>query len=1336
MAGEKDSEFAEMAAQFRAAASSLEENVSHANKVEVNKGKESEEEKKFFVGDRVSAQIEAWDRPYEGVVAKDQNDGTFRVEFDDGEIVENVKEIELKREEPQVEFKEDDRIEAKLDVWGKYFTGKVEKKSGHGTYKCVFDDGEVIEYTPWNRMRKERPQLHPKGTRVIAKIAAWKQGYPGTISAANLNRTYEIAFDDGEVHDNVSHEEVQVLEEGSVQAEDRIEAKISGWNQFYPGKVLRLNEDGTFCVHFDDGEIQEAVQRNQMKILERKSNMTCKYKIGDRVEAQIPAWDRFYPGEVKKINENCSYCVHFDDGEVQKLVFESQLRVLENNETACEVDGDEAIPAETDEPDQDLESNEIVEDVNKGTSASEDEKGQFKLGDRVEVQIPAWDRFFPGELKRINSDGRYCIRFDDGEVIDDVEAHQMQYVQKQEADSSTEIKHEEIEETEEPEKPEKEEEVYYPEDASQDGFMVFLCRFKGILLRRLRTKSGAIDVTRILRLFDVETGKDSIVSKSALRKGVEKFGLQMSSEQWLDDFGEKLNPLWRKEGWFSLDQLANFLHPASGYLNELERRIREISMKGKDLQKTFREFDLDGSGKINASEICQVFEKLTGESIPREAANAIVKEFDVNGDMELDEEEFMRFVAPDFGTYVLTPFGQFFMSVDPSSTIATFRKMVVSRISKRFGVENARSLGIRPRFARNLDQIVLEPPEIKSAMRCIEVLSNEEQIWVSPQKGGIGSKTRESSRFVKDAKDDGGATQLRLQELFQMIGGQRTGKIPKEKLLQTLQKRPEARKLLQGSFLLSGLLRNPEAILGTFRGKLIALEDLSRVIIPSTKMKGKKSKESVTRKKWQLLKKQAEAAREFVEQNRDSGQQELAEQFEDVLGREELDKLSQSARARLFASQKTSFDMNLTSSDIKNEFHSREDDILFGQSPTDTQQWVNALSSDKWLGVRYRRQQKKHESVALAEEYVKGYELLKDPGTWKAGHVQIWLDEKLELGVYKPIFQGIAGRRLLSLEEEDLIELGMNGTGKVGLHRKKILSHIQNMKEFASADRMNMPREWSVGEVQRWLKSETCLNAEDRRRFKKQSVDGAVLSTLNRSEMRDLLQITNKDSQSSVFRARQKLFPDAEMEDDNDKEEKEKEEKPSTWKEDTVRNFISNVYQAQGRGEKLETLRAFKIDGDTLLSLSSAKQVRERLGIRDEDLINNLLVACSCLRKEENGNADLDQLILDDIQKFDDEQVPRGSGRQAAQALREDAASQIGILLAKPCEKYVATLERSISEMHAVDFHEKQSSSSLNGMAEQIRILRQQVNFNALPKNEAHRIRKLEEEFDRALIGA
>ena len=46
---------------------------------------------------------------------------------------------------------------------------------------------------------------------------------------------------------------------------DRVEAKVAGWTRYYKGEITRVNSDGTYDIRFDDGERKRGVRDDQIK---------------------------------------------------------------------------------------------------------------------------------------------------------------------------------------------------------------------------------------------------------------------------------------------------------------------------------------------------------------------------------------------------------------------------------------------------------------------------------------------------------------------------------------------------------------------------------------------------------------------------------------------------------------------------------------------------------------------------------------------------------------------------------------------------------------------------------------------------------------------------------------------------------------------------------------------------------------------------------------------------------------------------------------------------------------------------------------------------------------
>jgi hypothetical protein len=52
------------------------------------------------------------------------------------------------------------------------------------------------------------------------------------------------------------------------------------------------------------------------------------YKQGDRVSAKVGDWEYYYDGYVKRLNDDGTYYIRFDDGEKRKRVMEKEIKGL------------------------------------------------------------------------------------------------------------------------------------------------------------------------------------------------------------------------------------------------------------------------------------------------------------------------------------------------------------------------------------------------------------------------------------------------------------------------------------------------------------------------------------------------------------------------------------------------------------------------------------------------------------------------------------------------------------------------------------------------------------------------------------------------------------------------------------------------------------------------------------------------------------------------------------------------------------------------------------------------------------------------------------------------
>lgn len=111
-----------------------------------------------------------------------------------------------------IAYKVDDKIEANYKNLGKYYTGTIASINKNGdivSYDIAYDDGESESNVNNNMIRyyiNNCTTTFVMGERIEANYKSRGKFYPGKIKNVNNDKnTYDIAYDDGEIENNVSN---------------------------------------------------------------------------------------------------------------------------------------------------------------------------------------------------------------------------------------------------------------------------------------------------------------------------------------------------------------------------------------------------------------------------------------------------------------------------------------------------------------------------------------------------------------------------------------------------------------------------------------------------------------------------------------------------------------------------------------------------------------------------------------------------------------------------------------------------------------------------------------------------------------------------------------------------------------------------------------------------------------------------------------------------------------------------------------------------------------------------------------------------------------------------
>jgi hypothetical protein len=171
---------------------------------------------KYKLGDKIQAKWKGGSY-YPGTIAMVNTDGTYNINYDDGDKESNVMEANIKLPEPVAKstttFKAGDKVKAKWKG-GSYYTGTIATVNADGTYNIDYDDGDKeSNVMSANIMLLETEAKAPVTYKVGDKVKAQWQGgtvfFNGTIATVNTDGTYNIDYDDGDKESNVPASKIE-----------------------------------------------------------------------------------------------------------------------------------------------------------------------------------------------------------------------------------------------------------------------------------------------------------------------------------------------------------------------------------------------------------------------------------------------------------------------------------------------------------------------------------------------------------------------------------------------------------------------------------------------------------------------------------------------------------------------------------------------------------------------------------------------------------------------------------------------------------------------------------------------------------------------------------------------------------------------------------------------------------------------------------------------------------------------------------------------------------------------------------------------------------------------
>ncbi|KDO29928.1 hypothetical protein SPRG_19856 [Saprolegnia parasitica CBS 223.65] len=192
--------------------------------------------------------------------------GTFDVRFkhQDGAIKERLpkKWLRLRDDDDETHWKVGDAVER--HAHGNVQRGVVARCRSDGSYDVEWDDGEDETHVKPSTLQ-QAASVRPltKGDLVEARFGGKDKFFKGKITHVHGDGSYDIEYDDGDEERRVDPALVRLLpttKETKFKKGDVVDARFGGKGKYFRGKITLVHGDGSLDVEYDDGDRETRVE--------------------------------------------------------------------------------------------------------------------------------------------------------------------------------------------------------------------------------------------------------------------------------------------------------------------------------------------------------------------------------------------------------------------------------------------------------------------------------------------------------------------------------------------------------------------------------------------------------------------------------------------------------------------------------------------------------------------------------------------------------------------------------------------------------------------------------------------------------------------------------------------------------------------------------------------------------------------------------------------------------------------------------------------------------------------------------------------------------------------
>ncbi|ETW05478.1 hypothetical protein H310_03241 [Aphanomyces invadans] len=291
------------------------------------------------VGQKVEARYKQRQKYYKGKIARARSNGTYDIEYDDGEkeigVAKDMIRVLVELEE-RPQFEEGDLVQAQYEGNARFYNGTIVRCRLDGSYDIKYDDGDVETFVASERIRKRSPPpfQYAVGTRV--EIVKGSRCLVGTITKVSARTGhYSVLYDHGD-KEKVAPDNIRgIIHEETFERHQRIEARPPTSQVYSLGLITKCRFNGTYDIEFESGEVATGVAPSLIRSLPwppKETEYSPLWHVGDIVEAKYEGKLKYFPGVVARVEvqgpSSAVYEVHFESGSVEPRIPEDSIHLL------------------------------------------------------------------------------------------------------------------------------------------------------------------------------------------------------------------------------------------------------------------------------------------------------------------------------------------------------------------------------------------------------------------------------------------------------------------------------------------------------------------------------------------------------------------------------------------------------------------------------------------------------------------------------------------------------------------------------------------------------------------------------------------------------------------------------------------------------------------------------------------------------------------------------------------------------------------------------------------------------------------------------------------------